>query len=65
MLSVSTSSSLADQAVVDHAVQLLRLVRLSAHDQLTIEHAIGLVSIAKNCTRARAAQILHKQAFPN
>lgn len=52
-----------DQAVIDKATQLLRRTCLSAHDQLTIEHAIGLLAVHKNCTRLRAAQLLHHQAW--
>ncbi|BAS60467.1 MULTISPECIES: hypothetical protein [Leptolyngbya] len=65
MLSVSSTSLSTDEAaIVDHAAELLKLVNLSMNDQLTIEHAIGLIAINRNCTRPRAAQILNKIAFP-
>lgn len=62
MLSVSLTTD--EVAVIDHAAQLLKLSHLSMNDQLTIEHAIGLIAIHKNCTRPRAAQLLNKRAFP-
>jgi hypothetical protein len=61
----ATSISITNATVIDRAVELLRLTRLSAADQRTIEHAIGLTSISRNCTRDRAAQLLHNRAFPN
>ena len=63
MLSVSLSPT--EAAIVDHAVELLKLTHLSMNDQLVIEHAIGLIALQKNCTRPRAAQLLNKLAFPN
>lgn len=63
MLSV-TSLSDTEAAIVDHAAELLKLTCLSMDDQLTIEHAIGLIAIYKNCSRQRAAQILNMKAFP-
>jgi hypothetical protein len=59
----ATSINTTDAAVISRATALLRLVRLSAQDQLTIEHAIGLIAIDRNCSRDRAAQVLHRQAF--
>lgn len=66
MLSVSSTSLSTDEAaIVDHAADLLKLTHLSMNDQLTIEHAIGLIAITRNCTRHRAAQLLNKRAFPD
>ena len=64
MLSV-TSLSTTESAIVDLAVELLKVTHLSMSDQLTIEHAIGLIALQKNCTRPRAAQILNMKAFPD
>ena len=50
--------------IINRAVELLRLVDLNG-GQITIEHAIGLVSIKQNCSRIRAAQILHHKAWQN
>lgn len=63
MLSVSLSPT--EAAIVNHAVELLKFTHLSVNDQLTIEHAIGLIAIDRNCTRPRAAQLLNKRAFPH
>jgi len=62
---VSISLSTDEVAIVDHAVELLKVVDLSMIDQLTIEHAIGLIALNKNCTRPRAAQLLNMKAFPD
>lgn len=64
MLSV-TSLTADESNVVDRAAELLKLTHLSMNDQLTIEHAIGLIALNKNCTRPRAAQLLNKKAFPH
>jgi hypothetical protein len=59
-----TTISATESAIVERAIGLMRCPVQSAQDQLTLEHAIGLVTVERNCTRDRAAQILHRWAFP-
>jgi hypothetical protein len=57
----ATSITTTDTTVIDRAAAFLRKSRLSAHDQLTIEHAISLLSRDLSCSRA--AQLLNQKAL--